>query len=174
MENKVRALGHVNKDGKIKIQNRDIFLESIKEVFKEKSIYYEVGEQFRPFSDSLRNYYFAVIVKEGKKAWEASGVIKSLKEVDQDLRERFLYIEELNPEKAEFEKVGVHTLKNGESLVSMKMMKDFIDNCIRFFATALEWVVAYPNEILLLDNFTENQYIYEIGEPMGLDDKITT
>lgn len=156
MPKEFTTYGHVDGEGKLSIYNKDIFTNTVKNHFKNTSVQLVFGERFYSFTDGQRSYYFAVIVKQIQKAWLASGVVKSLKEVDYDLRGRFLYFEELNEETGEYEK-QLHTLKKGDTSVSKKMMREFCEKCIIWAVQNLSWAIPFPNEEFTVDDMTEHQ-----------------
>lgn len=147
--------GHVNKDSKLSIYNRELFLIQLQR-FKNTSVEIIIREKQNKFNDSYRNYYFAIIVSEIQKAYLSTGVIKSKKEVDDELRNLFLYEEIIDEETGEYEKI-LHTLKKGDTKVSSKLMKDFCELCIVYAAVNLEWAIPYPNEDLSIEKMTERQ-----------------
>lgn len=147
--------GHVNKDSQLSIYNRELFLIQLSR-FNNNSVDIIVREKQSKFNDSYRNYYFAVIVSEIQKAYLSTGVIKSKKEVDDELRNLFLYEEIIDEETGEYEKI-LHTLKKGDTKVTSGMMKEYCELCIIFASVNLGWAIPYPNEDLTIDKMTERQ-----------------
>ena len=147
MESEITVYGHVNKDGKMSLYNRDLFLQSIKENFESGLIELVVKKRFFPFSDKHRGFYFGVLLKHVQAGWKSYGTIKSLKQVDEELREKFLYWEEVDEETGEITK-HIHTLKKSETQVTKSMMKEFVEHCIRWTAQNLEYIVPFPSEEL--------------------------
>lgn len=156
MDKEFTTYGHVNEDGVLSIYNRSVFISSIKDYYKNTSVQLVFSERFYQFSDKQRSYYFGVIVKEIQKAWLKSGVIKSLSKIDSEMRDKFLFYEELNEETGLFEK-HIHTLKKGDTSVSKKMMKDYCHFCIIWCVQNLDWCIPFPSEDFTENDMTENQ-----------------
>ncbi len=148
--------GHVDSKGKLAIYNRDLFNRTIKDYFKSTSIELIISQKTYEFSDVMRSYYFAVVVKEVQKAYRSTGVIKSLKDVDSELRGMFLYNETYDEVKGVWE-TELHTLKKGDTLVTKKMMSEFVDLVIAWAIQNLDWAIPYPSENMDEDDFTEHQ-----------------
>jgi hypothetical protein len=146
MENEFTTYGHVDGKGKLSIYNQKGFIKKIHDYFKNSSIEILFKNRFYKFSDKARSYYFAVIVKEIQKGWLATGVIKSLKDIDLEMRDKFLFYEELNEETGMYEKY-LHTLKKGDTAVSKKMMREYCDMCIIWSVQCLGWQIPYPSEV---------------------------
>ena len=108
--------GHVDDAGKISIYNKGYFNKKVGDNFRKTNIEIVFRERLYEFTDSQRGYYFAVIVREIQKAWLSTGVIKSLSDVDYELRNKYLYYETLNAETGLFEKT-VHTLRKNDTRV---------------------------------------------------------
>lgn len=144
------TFGHVDDQGKLHIYNQDDLKDKLKGPFLRTSIELRIRERPWPFSDSQRGYYFGVIVKEIQAAWRAAGEIKSQKEVDTELREKYLYQEKLDPETDTWIK-EIHTLRKGESQVTKKMMREYCELCIIWAVQALDWPIPYPGEELSLE-----------------------
>ena len=132
------------------------FDDNIQKMFTGTTVEIEFRERFYELSDGRRAYYFAVIVPEIQKAYAATGVVKSKAEVDTEMRERFLFYEELNTESGEYESC-VHTLRKGETKVSRRMMQECCDMCIIWAAQNLDWAIPFPNEEMLAEYMTEKQ-----------------
>ena len=156
MEKILNAFGHVDKDGRLVIYNRDLFIGAVKEHFKEMSIEFIIKERPYKLSDKLRSYYFAVVVKQIQSAYRSIGEIKSMHDIDYEMRDRFLYYEEFNEETGEFEKY-LHTLRRDETKVSQKMMLAYIEDCIRWTAINLEWAIPFQSEEFTENDMTEHQ-----------------
>lgn len=156
MSKEFTTYGHVDNDGILSIYNRSIFVDNIKSYYKNTSVELVFRKRFYKFSDPQRGYYFAVIVKEIQKAWLASGVVKSLADVDNEMRNKFLYYEELNEDTGFYEKY-IHTLKKGDTRVSKKMMREYFEKCIIWCVQNLDWAIAYPSEDFTIDDMTEHQ-----------------
>lgn len=153
--NDFTTYGHVDNDGVLSIYNRSVFVSNIKDYYN-TSVQLVFGERFYQFSDKQRGYYFAVIVKEIQKAWLTSGVVKSRASVDAEMRDKFLYFEELNEDTGLFEKYP-HTLKKGDTQVSKKMMRDYCEKCIIWCVQNLNWAIAYPSEEFTKEDMTDTQ-----------------
>jgi len=156
MNKEFTTYGHVDSNGVLSIYNRNVFVSNIKDYYKNISVELVFRERFYQFSDKQRNYYFAVIVKQIQQAWLKSGVVKSLATVDAEMREKFLYYEELNEDTGLFEKY-IHTLKKGDTSVSKKMMREYCEKCIIWCVQSLDWAIAYPSEDFTEDDMTEHQ-----------------
>lgn len=155
----IKAFGHVNGESELSIYSRDLFMSGLSH-FNQSNVEIIIRERFRPFSDQMREYYFAVIVREVQKAFRYVGVIKTLKDTDYYLRYLFLYTEEYDEETDQWSKT-LHTLKKGESEVSMKMMKEYCDLCIIFSAQSLDWPIPFPNEELEHEEKMDRQKLEE-------------
>jgi hypothetical protein len=118
MENEFTTYGHVDGKGKLSIYNQKGFIKKIHDYFKNSSIEILFKNRFYKFSDKARSYYFAVIVKEIQKGWLATGVIKSLKDIDLEMRDKFLFYEELN-EDADF---------FTNHVVALDLLNKYLDN----------------------------------------------
>lgn len=153
---KYTTYGHVNSKGVLSIYNRSQLNKSLKEHFNGTSIELVITEKVYEFSDKMRNYYFAVVVKEVQKAWNYTGIVKTLKTIDSELRSMFLCKEFYNEDlgKWEFEN---HTLRKGETEVTQKMMSDFIEKVIIWSIQNLNWAIPYPSEQLTQEDLTEHQ-----------------
>lgn len=154
--------GHVDKPGKLSIYNRAYFDKKIRDYFSQTSIEIVFREKLYQFSDSQRGYYFGIIVKEIQKAWLSTGIIKSLSEIDYELRNKYLYYEILNAETGLFEKT-VHTLKKDDTEVSDRMMREYCELCIIWASQNLDWNVPYPNEAFGDSDMTDKQNKFENG-----------
>lgn len=148
--------GHVNQEGKLVIYSQDVFIDKIRKHFIGSSIELVLRERSYHFSNKLRSYYFAVVIREIQKAYLATGVNKSCHDIDYEMRDKFLYYEEVDTDTGEYEKI-IHTLRDADTTVTQSMMKQYIEMCIMWTAQALEWVIAYPNEFLEENDMTENQ-----------------
>lgn len=169
MEREIIVYGHVNREGDLSIYNRDAFVKSIREHYKNKSIQITLTDRFYSFSDKHRSYYFGVLLRQIKMAWESYGVIKSMGDIDEEMRYKFLYFEELNVEKGEMER-HIHTLKKDDTNVSKKMMREYIEKCIIWTIQNLDWAVPYPSEEFLDDDMTDHQ---QKTKNIGVNDKST-
>lgn len=147
--------GHVNKESKLTIYQKELFSIQLSK-FNNSSVDIIIREKQNKFNDSFRDYYFAVIVNEVQKAYLSTGVIKSKKDIDYELRGLFLFEEIIDEETGEYEKM-LHTLRKGDTKVSSKMMKEYCELCIIFSAVNLEWSIPYPNEDLTIEQMTERQ-----------------
>lgn len=156
------SFGHVDREGKLFIYNKDNFNSQIKSNFRKTSIEIVFKEKLYKFKDKQRAYYFAIIVKDIQKAWLSTGIIKSLNDIDIELRDKFLYYEELNQDTGLFEKT-LHTLKKNSTVVSYEMMKDYCENCIIWCIQNLDWAIPYPSEDFGLDDMTDKQRIIYNG-----------
>lgn len=156
MVKEIIQYGHVNENGKVILYNENYLKSNIKKYFLKTSIEVIFKERFFVFSSKMRNYYFAVVVSEIRKAYLSIGEHKSKADIDYEMRDKFLYYEEVNPDTGLFEKY-IHTLKDSDTKVSDKMMKEFIDMCILWAAQSLEWVIPYPSEVLGEEDMTEHQ-----------------
>jgi hypothetical protein len=137
--------------------------DQIAAIFPSTNVEITIKERFYRFSDGYREYYFAVVVKELQKAWKASGVVKSQKEVDTEMRDMFLYHEWLNPETGEFVKT-IHTLRSNDTGVDQQMMKEFIEHCIIWALQNLDWAIPYPGEEFEMQDMTREQILYEMKQ----------
>lgn len=162
MSKELIKYGHVDDNGKLFIYQKDDFHSKIKSNFKKTSIEIILREKLYKFSDNRRSYYFGVIVKEIQKAWLSTGIIKSLKDVDIELRNKFLYHETLNEDTGLFEKT-IHTLRKYDTSVSVKMMKDYCEHCIIWSIQNLDWAIPYPNEDFGPEDMTEKQNVINNG-----------
>jgi len=158
--------GHVDDDGIMSIYNKSVFKERLQKFFRKTSIELLIRERVYSFSDSRRSYYFAVIVREIQKAWMVSGIVKSLHDVDYEMRDKFLYYEELNHETGLFEKY-LHTLKKGDTHVSKQMMKHYCELCIVWCITNLDWAIPYPSEDFNESDMTDSQRKFEGISDLG-------
>lgn len=156
MKNEFTAYGHVNSEGEFKLYDAEHFWKRIATSFSATNIEIVIREGHNEFSDGMRGYYYGIIVPEVQKAFEASGVIKSKKEIDYDLRDLFLYTETWNEEKGEFEK-EYHTLRKDETKVDGKMMKGYCEKCIIWCITNLDWAIPYPNEVFTFQDMADQQ-----------------
>ncbi len=151
------TFGHVDDQGKLQIYNQDDLRAKLQGPLLRTSVELRIRERQWPFSEAMRKYYFAVIVKEIQKAWRAAGEIKSLEEVDTDLRLKFLYKETRDPETDTWIREP-HTLRKGETEVTKKMMREFCDLCIIWAVQALDWPVPYPGEQLSREEDPNHSY----------------
>lgn len=156
MQKEAKTFGSVTPEGKLTIYNRDLFYQTIEGKFKSTSIELVIKERFYKFNDSQRSYYFGVIIPEMQMAFRSLGVIKSRDEIDKEMRDKFLYYEEVNPDTGQYEKF-LHTLKNGDTSVSKKMMREYCELCIIWSVQNLEWAIPYPNEVMSEDDYTDHQ-----------------
>lgn len=161
--------GHVDSDGKLSIYNKSVFQKTINDNFKNTSVEIVFRERFYPFNDKMRGYYFAFVVKGIQRAYLASGVVKSLREVDYEMRGRFLYFETLNVDTGEYE-MELHTLKKGDTKVSRSMMREYVEKCIIWTAQNLDWAIPYPSEEFTESDMTEHQ---RTVKKIGVSDKST-
>ena len=150
--------GHINNDAKLNIYHKELFLIQLSR-FKNTSIDIIVREKQNRFNDSFRDYYFGVIINEIQKAYLSTGLIKSKKDVDYEMRGLFLFEENVNEETGEYEKI-LHTLKKGDTKVSSKIMKEYCELCIIYAAVNMDWAIPYPNEDLTINEMTERQKSY--------------
>lgn len=169
MEKEITIFGHVNGKGILSIYNRDEFIKSISEFFKGRNVQMTFTDKFYEFSDKHRGYYFGVLVRQIQSAWLSTGIKKSMSKIDAEMREMFLYYEELNESTGLFEK-HIHTLKKGDTSVSVTMMKDFVEQCIIWTAQNLNWAVPYPSEVFTESDMTEHQ---QNTKGIGVNDKST-
>ena len=160
------AYGSVDKNGKLSVYNQGQFVKNIREFYKNTSVEIVFKPRFYKFSDKARSYYFAVIVKQIQKAWLSTGVIKSLKDIDLEMRDKFLYYEEFNDETGLFEKYH-HTLRKTDTEVSKSMMSKYCEMCIIWTAQNLEWAIAMPSEVFTENDMTERQRLVNKVEYMG-------
>lgn len=154
------AYGHVDSDGKLSIYNKSLLNGNIREYFKSTSIVLTISEKTNEFSDNMRAYYFSVVVKQVQKAYRSTGVVKTLKEIDYELRGMFLINEVYNEDKGKWEQEP-HTLKKGQTLVTYQMMRDFIDMVIAWSIQNLDWAIPYPNEQMEDNDYTQHQKLVE-------------
>ena len=156
MVNKFKYFGHVNSQGKISIYDKASFERKVQDFLKGKNVEFIIQERQYEFSNSMRSYYFGVIIPEIQKAFQMSGVLKSRSECDDSMRFLFLYYEVINEETGKYEK-QIHTLRKDDTSVSSKMMKEFCEMCIIWCATNLDWAIPFPNEIFTFQDMTMNQ-----------------
>ena len=147
--------GTIDPQGKLNIYNRDHFLKRVAR-YPATNIEFMVIKREGGFTHPMRTYYFTVLVPEMQKAFEYTGVHMSRGEVDYWLREQFLYNEEYDPETDEWIKTPCR-LNNEDSDVGFSRFKTYLETIIQFAATDMDWSIAYPNEILSLDDYTERQ-----------------
>lgn len=166
MQKDFTTYGHVDRDGKLSIYNKSVFTNTIKKYFKNTSIQIIFSNRFYSFTDSMRSYYFGILVPEIQKAFLSHGIVKSKNDVDYEMRDKFLYYEVLNEEKGVYEKYN-HTLKKGDTNVSRQMMRDYVEKCIIWTIQCLDWAIPYPSENFIDDDKTELQ---KKTENMGTKD----
>ncbi len=154
--------GHVDDQGKLSIYNKDAFSERLKSDFKKTTIEIIVRERFYQFTDGQRGYYFGVIVKEIQQAWKATGILKSISDIDQELRNKFLYYEVLNQDTDKYEK-HLHTLKKHDTSVSAELMREYCECCIIWCIQNLDWAIAYSGEDFGEYDMTEKQFRFHNG-----------
>lgn len=162
MKKEFQVNGHVNSEGKLSIYDTDAFKERIQKQFISMNVEIIVREGHNQFTDGMRGYYYKIIVPEIQKAFEASGVIKSRKVIDYDMRELFLYTEFWNQDKGEYEK-EYHTLRKDETQVTGRMMKEYCEKCIIWCINKLDWAIPYPNEVFTFQDMTDKQRTSESG-----------
>ncbi|MGR3218506.1 MAG: hypothetical protein ACUZ8H_01630 [Candidatus Anammoxibacter sp.] len=162
MNKEFTIYGHVDKDGKATIYNKEIALKRLSDGFRKTSIELVFRERFFRFTDSKRGYYYGVILKEMQMAWKATGVLKSISEIDYEFRNKYLYYETLDEETGKFEKT-VHTLRRNDTKVSQKMMTEYCEFCIIWAIQNLDWAIPYPNEDFTDNEMTEKQFLYHNG-----------
>ncbi len=150
--------GVIGKDGKLRIYNREHFLNRCGN-FQETNIEVQVLERSNGFTDQMRKYYFTVVVPTMRNAFRYYGYEYSCDEIDSMLREKALYREEYNPDTDTWTKT-IHRLSNNESTVSYQEFKDFLEWCIRYAALELNWSIAFPNEVLQREDLTDEQINY--------------
>ncbi len=154
--------GHVDADGNISVYNKETTLKRVSDDFRKTSIEIVFRERFFRFKDSQRGYYYGVILKEIQLAWKASGVLKSISDIDYEFRNKYLYYETLNEDTGVFEKT-IHTLKKHDTAVSQKMMREYCECCIIWTIQNLDWAIPYPNEDFKDEDMTEKQYTFHNG-----------
>lgn len=169
MQKEFTTYGSVDKDGNLSIYNRSVFLKNIKDYFKSTSVELVFRERQYRFSDRMRGYYFGVLIKEIQKAWLSTGVIKSLNDIDIEMRDKFLYYEEVDEETGLYEK-HLHTLKKSDTKVSKQMMREYCERCIIWTAQNLQWAIAMPSEEFTENDMTEHQ---RLSNNIGTNDKST-
>jgi len=150
------AYGHIDEKGVLSIYNRLLLDSTLKTYFKKTSIEIVFSEKTSAFSDNMRSYYFGVVVKEVQKAYLSTGVVKSLKDIDYELRGLFLYKEFYNENKGVWE-TEPHTLKKGDTEVTRQMMRGFIDMVIAWSIQNLDWAIPYPSEDMGKEDYTNHQ-----------------
>lgn len=156
MTKTILTYGHVGSDGRINIHNKNHFMGQVNQYFRNTSVVFEIRERVYPFSDNIRGYYFGVVVKEIQRGYLSTGVVKSLRDVDYEMRDKFLYYEEFDANNGEFRK-EIHTLKKGDTKVDQKMMIDYVEMCIIWAVQNLQWSIPYPSEEFTSDDYTEHQ-----------------
>lgn len=156
MEIDFKTYGHVNGEGALSLYHQKDFVARLKNDYKNTSVELYLRPRFYEFSDDHRAYYFGVIVRELQKAHRRSGVIKSLGDIDLEMRDMFLYYEEFDNDAGEFVK-HIHTLRKGQTKVSKQMMSDFCNICIYWAIVNLDWAIPFPNEVLQVKDKTQKQ-----------------
>jgi hypothetical protein len=169
MENELTMFGNVDKNGVVTLYGRDTFMKHVKNGFREQKIQFTLSKRIYEFSDSQRAYYFAVITKGIQDGYNYSGVTKSRNDIDLEMREKFLYYEEVNEETGFLEK-HLHTLKKGNGIVSSSMMRIFCQMCIIWTKENLIWSIPFPNEEFDEWELQDNEEQKEVG----VKDKSTT
>lgn len=145
MKQGFKVFGHVNSQGILRIYHRDVMEQKLKRMSR-TSVEIEILEQDEELQNNWRSYYFAVVVKEWKRLLHYLGNPATLADTDTLLRQMFLFKEKYNPETDTWSK-EIHTLRAGETEVSQKEFRFFIDQCIKK-AAELDWEIPYPNEQL--------------------------
>ena len=145
MSKDLTVFGHVNNQGKLSIYNVGIFKDVLHKRFAGSSIEMTIKKRFYEFSHKLRKYYFYILVPELQKGFLSQGMFMSREEVDNEMRERFLFYETYDEEKDKWEK-HIHTLRMNETKVDNKMFLDFVEKCIIFAIQSLDWAIPYPRE----------------------------
>lgn len=156
MNKQITFYGFVNDEGKLKIDDAVTFSRKLKNTFTKTNVEIVVRERYYQFSSKLRSYFFKVIVPEIQAGYLATGTIKSRQEVYEELKYKFLYYEEVNPETGNYERF-IHSLSDNNTQVTNSMMKAFIEKCIIFAATNLDWQVPYPSEDFGYNDLSETQ-----------------
>ena len=150
------SYGSVDSNGAMSLYNKDLFLNKLRDYFPRTNIEVVVREKGKELTHPLRKYYFSVVVRGIQEGYLAMGEIKSRDWCDKHMRELFLYTEDIDYETGEYEK-NIHTLRAGDTSVTVKMMKDFIDLCIIWAVQSLDWAIPYPNEELDFSDMTDHQ-----------------
>lgn len=152
----ITSYGHIDDEGKMSIYSREVFMQRAADYLSGKSIEIVVRERLYFFSEKMRGYYFGVVIPEIRKAYMSIGVLKTLHDTDYEMRDKFLYYEIIDEETGEYEK-HLHTLRKGETQVSGRMMREYVDMCIMFAIQNLDWAIPYPSEEFTDDDKTEHQ-----------------
>jgi len=145
------SYGSVDGDGKMSLYNRQLFFDKLRDYFPRTNIEVIVREQGNDMTHPLRKYYFGVVIRGIQEGYLARGEVKSRDWCDKQMREMYLYYEDIDYETGEYEK-HIHTLRAGETKVTTKMMREFIDLCIIWAVQHLDWIIPYPGEELNIEN----------------------
>ena len=160
MDNFIMTTGYFNKEGELKIYGREQFIKASAERFAGANIELIIKQKENLFSDGYRAYYFKFIVKEIQKAFKALGVLKSLHDLDYELRSMFLYYETYDPGTDQYEK-HLHTLRKADTKVTRAMMREYCLNCVRFSIQKLDWSIPLIGEDFVKEDMTEWQRTVE-------------
>lgn len=156
----VTGFGKVTKEGKMVLNFPSAFAGMVKDHLANKRVEFIVRTRDKHFTDPQRSYYFGVIIREMQKAFRTRGDIKTQQEIDEYMRSLYLYQEYLDPETDEWIKVN-HRLSNADSVVTSTQMTEFLQQCIIYAATRLDWAIPMPNEEWYAQKMTERQQYYE-------------
>lgn len=167
MAREFTAFGHVNSEGILSVYEQKGFKDAIKNQFSSSSVEVVIRDRNYKFSDAQRAYYYAVVVTEIKQAYMVAGYLKSLKDIDSELKGMFLFYEDLDSETGEFEKV-LHSLGNLNTQVSRSMMMDYCERCVIWCVTNLNWAIPFPSEIFGPNDMTNRQKQILSGNGVGI------
>lgn len=140
----IEAKGYVRK-GHFLIQDKKQFTEQVQETFPDQKVILTVRRDFELVSANLRRYYFGPLLGHLQDAFRDTGMTLTKKELDHKMRRLFLVKDEIDEDTGKITTVP-RSLSKDAAEVSNDIMKQFIDQIIRFAVQHLDYGIAYPNE----------------------------
>jgi len=139
----IETTGRVEKDGTLKIWNRNRFNEDIK-LLSDCSVEIIVKRKVKSRSSNQMGYYFGVIVPMVREGLRDIGYVWDNQTTDKFLREGFFYDEVVNPATGTIFKKPL-SLKEADGEITTVRMMEICDEIIKYAAMELSVFIPEPN-----------------------------